>query len=984
MTNLLKNSIILDTETLGLDRGAGIHELAFFDLDTRHVQEFILNPNAVSIQAVTPQERTRLASAYADKYTSATASTWSGILRQNLQNKLGREVRNNELMAVLKQTNSWMADQMQYYPHLLGGVDDVVGRERRLLAHGITSKLGQVADLQDVLQNVLAPAMEGRTVWIANAPFESKQIGAALGAAGEAAAENFKSSLETRNPSSPDPFYVTGSEVTRARVLAQQTGDFTHVWRAYKQHVPKPGETAVRDILDVTRAMHSYGRKIGMASVDTQFMGSAIDISHRLFAYAADDEQRMNMKEYHRGAEDAALHEEYVLRRGVHLTEALEQVHERTDLGLKYVQQAEAGEGPLVEAARYFSAFEAHAPLLAEEQVLKRVGRAAEDIAEQGETYQVVGQRAYSQQQLTPQGEGVTAYRSMALRKKFTDLQEVSDHLESEGRYSGYGVDIQTQAQRIQSAPSVQQYVHSASSALHDQWGDVQVPDERALLRRTVQKQAHPLSASALQGVFDSAPAGAKRLAAVGAAIAVLGALVSPVDRQDPVRDSLLHYGYDQWAERQRIEGLSTGPVASASRHRMTDFGSPYRGPIGSEQVFIDQELLRERERWLRQQYGAAHYDPAQGLHSPFGAFRWGRGGYNFIQGSTSVRGEDYGLQGDLQAVDLSAGDWNVEVEDADTVVVRRAGFMGSVSSFFGLNRGYAFRLAGIDSPEIAHGSGSYHAPQPAAERVAAAVREQVAAGESNLLVFDPEQVTYGRMLGALVVDGRNLNMQIVQQGLAAHLPYGNPADSMINYRALFAAETRAYMGGRGMWSEPWARSFYEQSEAAGERITFNTLARVGNVVKNAGTMNMISAMEAAQASGEYSANASQLAQALGSRYKPGADNVSPGQFIASSAPSNSYMNEQMADLGKFTRTRGTGNKQNKFRAKGSYGRLDKTLVLDSLGASDNVMTRRRYAAFEKYNSNTVLKEARAARMAAATRKAVQTMGTSPIGHHRM
>ena len=80
MSELLRRAIILDTETLGLERGAGMHELAFMDLQTRHLQSFVLHANAVSVQTM-PQEHTKLAGTSGDVYTAKKYNNWMEALR---------------------------------------------------------------------------------------------------------------------------------------------------------------------------------------------------------------------------------------------------------------------------------------------------------------------------------------------------------------------------------------------------------------------------------------------------------------------------------------------------------------------------------------------------------------------------------------------------------------------------------------------------------------------------------------------------------------------------------------------------------------------------------------------------------------------------------------------------------------------------------------------------------------------------------------
>ena len=983
MSDLLRQALILDTETLGLRRGAGMHELAFMDLQTQHLQSFVLRPNAVSVQTV-PQEHTRLAGSSADRYTGHRFDNWMQALHFEVEQQAGHAVPAGQTMAMLKEQQPWLYAQLKHHPHLLGASKEQqqlqnAQRVQRLSKIGVKANLGKQVTVETAL-GALRQAMSGRTVWIANAAFEAKQVGAQLGAAGPEAWEQFKNQLETRNPDSPDPFYVTGSEVTRARTLAQQTGDWTGVWRAYTTHLPKAGETAVRDIQDVTRALHSYGQQLGFTSKDLNYLGTGVDISHRLHALAAGDVQRLGWKETHRAAEDVAVHEQYVLRKNVQLTTALQQVAEGTEEGARILQQG--AEGPLGHVARYFQALEDHGPTLVREQATKRLQRAQQDILKQGYTMQRQGGMPFVQSQLTPDGEFARAWRMQSSRRRMSSMDEVLEHLRTEGRYSAFDVDVQDVWDRMKphagTVKELDAYAGAEVKSLQGAWNTIQVGAEHARLDRVLRGPRSAVGSELLQLGAKAVQGRPGAVLGTMAALAGAGAVVGTFQQPQAPAPSLLHYGYDDWVERQRLEGMSEGPVAREGRHRFTDFGSPYQGPVGVQQVFIDQEMLRQRERWLRAQYGARHV--RQGPPSLPGWDQVRPGGYDFIPGGTRVRGQDYAMRGQLMKVDLDDG-WKISVDDADTVTLKRAGLRGAVQSFFGQNRGYSFRLAGLDAPETPHGG---RAAQPWALEAKAAFAKMVHGSENLQVVFDPSQTTYGRQLGAVYADGRNLNIELVKRGLASHLPYGKSRDAIIDYRMLEEAESRAYQGKRGMWSQPWAQAFYEHSAASGNRVTFNTLAKVESVVKNSGTMQMISAMEQAQADGRFSMTEQALARELGGKYNVGDDKVGPWSMSAASTPSTSYLQEQLQDLAGFIRTKGVGGKQNKFSSRGQYGKLDQSMVMDTLGTSDNIWTRRRQAAFGQYRSGKALDRARKSRMAFTQRRTLQALNSSPIGHTRM
>ena len=967
MHPLLRQAILLDTETLGLHRGAGMHELAILDLESKRLRSWVFDPNTVEIQPGAVQEHTRLASAATDRAIRHERRTWMEIINLQMSMDQQRRIDLNQTLEEFQRASPWLAKQARHHPHLFGLPDNQQVRVDMFRQLGIEARLGQRGRVQDVLANELASSIKGKTVWIANAVFEAKQIGAQLAAEDPQVARAFKSTLETFNPDSPDPFYVTGSEVTKARTIAQRTGDFTGVWKAYLQNTPRAGETAVRDIQDVLRAMHSYGKKLGLTELDAAYMGTGIDVSHRMMALSDGDTARANMPEFHRAAEDLAIHERYVLENAVEMTSALQELDEGR--GQQLLAQAETGEGPLARAARYFASLEAHAPHLREEALTKRLGRAYEQLETEGVTYQRVGDRTFRQQQQTPGGESVYTYRSLPERVSYTSMGDFMDALDAEGRYGQEARQVWDQAPT--GVEQVRRWVTDRTEQLR-----AAHPDS---FRDTLGRLGPRRSVLARAGAELVASTPVRYLGLAAAVTAFAGAAASPFQTTPDAPESILHYGYDRWQENQRIEGLGHGPVGAENR-KMTDFGSPYQGPTGVEQVFIDQQLLREREKWLRAQYGATHHDPSQ--LRLFGGFRFGSGN-RYIHAGTPTAGKAWGMRGNLMALDIEDG-WEISAEDADTVVVKRGGVRGGLSSFFGLNRGYSFRLAGVDSPETSHGAQSYHAPQPGAEASAQALRQILASSGSTTLVFDPSQMTYGRMMGAVIADGRNVNFELVKRGLAAHLPFGKRSDAIIDYASLKKAETKAYQAQRGMWSQPWARAFYEHSEASGNRVTFNTLAKTSSIVQNQGTMQMLSMMEGAQRDGQWGERQTLVARELGSSYHVGADRVEPFTYQAPARPSQNYMTEQLQDLSNYVRTHGTGHRQNKFSARGNYGKLDQTMVLDTMGTSDNIWTKRRYASFRTYNSAKALAAARKHRAAAGQRQALKQMRQSPIGHSRM
>jgi len=66
--SLLQNALILDIETLGLQRGSGITEMAIYNLSTREATEWKIAPNMVLSKGTRPQDVVKLASTATDRH----------------------------------------------------------------------------------------------------------------------------------------------------------------------------------------------------------------------------------------------------------------------------------------------------------------------------------------------------------------------------------------------------------------------------------------------------------------------------------------------------------------------------------------------------------------------------------------------------------------------------------------------------------------------------------------------------------------------------------------------------------------------------------------------------------------------------------------------------------------------------------------------------------------------------------------------------
>jgi endonuclease YncB( thermonuclease family) len=1029
--SLLQNALILDTETLGLERGSGIHELAIYDFNTRSVKSYVVGANYVEVDAAIDQDISKLATSPLDKHKLIRSNRWMDAIaaRTFASRAVAETATDKQIMRALKTSNPFLHRMITSgsAPHLIGKAEtpaEIRNRRQLFQNFGINASIQQDAVSVDELfrkGGLVERAIRGRTLWIANAPFESKQIGATVAALQEAGVSaGFSDVLETVGTGS-DQLYVTGAAINEARVKAQQDANWIRVWKAYKSNAPKPGETAVRDIQDVLRAVGSYGRELGLLGVKDSYFGTSIDVSFRLLGAAEENKDLAKMlsgfKEVHRAAEDAGISENYVLKRALEFGDVLEAVHERTDLGLKYIEEAKSGTGKLAEAARYFAGLEELAPELLEQNLVRRLTRAGADLLEEGKTVQVEGiKKVYSAKQSSPSGQAQYVPRTIPHRIDMSSLDEIGDFIKSRGLYGGASPDnyieqmkgilggTGTKVEKLSMLQDIESTAVQKVAAKLDQMSKNLDDLESRNLGKLVSRFSGPGIA------LDSAADAMEQMSAKhllrgwGGAVLAMGAAGFTYSlasgSQEPARQtpSIVTYNYDQWLARQaefsglrshrkQLEGMGHTGIAGSSRPMITDFGSPYQGMQGSQAVFHDQKLLAERERFLRQEYGARHFDPEFGLHGLYGPFKdaFKRQGYDFISGGTPVPvGRYSGLKGGLLEIDLSQGNWKVNVEDADTIVVKRGGIRGGIASMFGMNRGYSFRLAGVDAPETYHGSTSYHAPQPGAEASGEALRQLVEGAGNLKLVYDPDKTTYGRMMGAVIADGKNLNFEIIRRGLGVALPFEKSGTEMIDYRALGRLQEQAVQSNRGIFAMPYYKAFVDITKDLDRPVTFNTLTKTGRLASNLALMDTVSLMEQAQSMGMYNSAMANEAAMIGASMKQGVDKVRPVIAGPVAGPHKSYMSEMQRDVANFVKTKGTNYNPNKLSHRGNYGELDKNLSLDSMSHTNSVWSKRRLQAFENYEVNKMRSDSRKVIMAQNQRTANKQIFANPIQHNRM
>ena len=441
------------------------------------------------------------------------------------------------------------------------------------------------------------------------------------------------------------------------------------------------------------------------------------------------------------------------------------------------------------------------------------------------------------------------------------------------------------------------------------------------------------------------------------------------------------------------IEGMSKQGVSSALRKLYTDFGSPYQNPGYSLSVLDDYNLRRERERYNSLEFANTHFSEKGSVG--FQLKRFISSGFKDQLGTRIRIVESFAPPGNkinrakypglthnnLQEYDLSPSNPNykISMEDADTLTVNSKGGK------------FSFRLAGIDAPETSH---SGRAAQPFAEEAKALVQQMISQAKDVRMVVEPGDMTYGRQVGMLYADGRNINLELIKRGFAAYLPYkGKGKKQLYNAQAFEEAQERAYTAKRGMWQSPFFQAYKMMSDKTGQSITFNTLANVSKVAQNASLMSIYSTMNQAQEMGMVN-NAMQIEIAsigdqMNSNKKPFAPDSKKGGWtqldLQSYGENNnsilSVLDQQKYEIGRLMRTRNSKNLNQKFKS-GKFNKNNLAMTNETL--AKNVYDEENKIKILQDKRRQQLNTLRIKKMERMQQQALGNQFNSPIGHHRM
>lgn len=505
-----------------------------------------------------------------------------------------------------------------------------------------------------------------------------------------------------------------------------------------------------------------------------------------------------------------------------------------------------------------------------------------------------------------------------------------------------------------------------------------------------------------------------------GLAMSGLSALES---FQQPERSSLLIPSYHDWFEQQAqmfgnaenftramrektgyIEGMQETGLSAELRKAFTDFGSPYTGPAYSDSTLEQNELLRQRQRYLRHIYTSRHLDQTGDIKNMLSVFT--RSTFSAPQfrpednmrtllssGSegatpfTSLKGQN------LTRVNLK--NYQIDVQDADTITLRRNIGRGPMKDFFFGRKDSAsmsIRLAGIDAPETAHQN---RGAQPYAEAAKRIAMDMISRAKNVDVVFDDSDSTYGRRVGVVYADGVNVNLELIKRGAAAYLPYRSHKKRPIYDEQEFrSAEQTAYRSKRGMWRTDYFNSYKQLADASGQTVTFNTLVNTRKVAQNTSLMTMYSTMKTADAFGMSNSATQQAiaeaglslktkaAKSRGNIFKPDYNSnewTEPNLQVMQ--PTNSIMTdmqEMQFDLSRMLKTK-AGNAINKHSAL-KVKSMDLELAEETASAKYNSFNKDYQFKYNEYNRRA----RRLSMMQAMQHRENHRIFNYRTGHHRM
>lgn len=463
-------------------------------------------------------------------------------------------------------------------------------------------------------------------------------------------------------------------------------------------------------------------------------------------------------------------------------------------------------------------------------------------------------------------------------------------------------------------------------------------------------------------------------------------------------------HGLEQYDERGN-SGFSERGMGAVQRKQKTDFGSPYQGPQYSQYVQEQQDLLRERRMYEMQKFAHVHFsnegaignllntamankDPEYTIRSFINSVnlssRMMASGHKFASQGQFVSGSDYAGMADRQLFKVDLSKYKVSASDADTIVLKKKSTDSNVAGFFGMDNqdSISIRLAGIDAPETQHGEKK---GMPLANRALGRLNAIMNSGQQMELLIDPTNITYGRQVGSLFVNGRNVQLDLLKSGDVKFLDFQGGGVTPQYDRVVYSRQSKlAEKNESGIYSEPYFKPLIEFEKRSKQSITFNTMVNIDKVSENSKLMSIYSIMHAADRQGFYSPTMAMEAARIGEATTTIAGEYkNPIMFGKSNSPHKAYIDNLAYDNSVLMKKRESA-KFDRLSRKNGYDKLDKKLSLDTTGTSTSVYNKRRYNAFDRFNTEREMKYKRQQAMQMMQKSGLRQLNQSPIGHHRM
>lgn len=306
------------------------------------------------------------------------------------------------------------------------------------------------------------------------------------------------------------------------------------------------------------------------------------------------------------------------------------------------------------------------------------------------------------------------------------------------------------------------------------------------------------------------------------------------------------------------IDGMAKGGLSETIRREQTDFGSPWQGPkvsgplsiglmvgaglalgagaavlglssageegpSGRERVHgqhIDPDIMKFRKEWIK----------APGKRKELDRLR--DEAYEALQPGDLEKWRIQGYGEKIAKVDISG--LKPVWEDVDTLLLEQPWYKP-------WRKDVGIRLTGIDAPEVEHPDEPLpwtrrKQSQPFGEESVERLKELVGDEQLELYIAgEPDQRSYKRYLGAVFREGSEtpINVEAVQRGLAAALPWGESGTDIIPRELLMQEEERAAYAERGMWGEEYWQRYLDISAGAERRVTFTSFSDLPRLASN-------------------------------------------------------------------------------------------------------------------------------------------------------